>query len=417
MVALLAWAGPLAQVLRARRVPAGARRRPRDHRGRDPRHRAAHGAGLRAPLARLAARQPAGRSRGGARDVAGDGGHRGRPGERAGRRADRRGGGPAARLPGVGGPCDRAPPARGHPGSVGGSGRGRRLLRAAAPRRPPACGSARRWRPWPRWRRSSALLLRPSPPGPPAGLAVSFLDVGQGDATLVQHGARTVLVDAGPADGPILARLREAGVGAIDVLVVTHAQADHEGRRPGRARAPPREAAARRRGRLARARPPAAAGAGARSRRAPAGPGRGAGPARRRAGGRGCCGRTASRPPRTPVSTPTSAPWSRWSATAPFDLLLTADAESDVTAPLALRPVDALKVAHHGSADPGLPTLLRRLRPSVAAIEVGRDNPYGHPDPTTLHQLAAVPHVYRTDRDGTIRVTVEGGRLRVRTAR
>ncbi len=42
-----------------------------------------------------------------------------------------------------------------------------------------------------------------------------------------------------------------------------------------------------------------------------------------------------------------------------FDLLLTADAESDVTLPLALRHVDALKVAHHGSADEGLPLLLR----------------------------------------------------------
>ena len=100
-----------------------------------------------------------------------------------------------------------------------------------------------------------------------------------------------------------------------------------------------------------------------------------------------------------------------------FDLLLTADAESDVTAPLELAPVEALKVAHHGSADPGLGPLLRRLRPAVAAIEVGRHNSYGHPDPSTLRQLKSVPHVYRTDRDGTIVLTVEGGRLRVRTER
>ena len=53
-------------------------------------------------------------------------------------------------------------------------------------------------------------------------------------------------------------------------------------------------------------------------------------------------------------------------------MLLTADAESNVTTPLKLEPVDVLKVAHHGSADPGLPALLTRLRPRIAAIEVGR---------------------------------------------
>jgi competence protein ComEC len=93
-------------------------------------------------------------------------------------------------------------------------------------------------------------------------------------------------------------------------------------------------------------------------------------------------------------------------------LLLSADAESDITAPLALEPVDVLKVAHHGSADPGLPALLKRLRPRVAAIEVGRGNRYGHPTAATLAALKqAVPTVLRTDRDGTIRLHALGGRL------
>jgi competence protein ComEC len=75
-------------------------------------------------------------------------------------------------------------------------------------------------------------------------------------------------------------------------------------------------------------------------------------------------------------------------------------------------------VPHHGSADPGLPQLLDRLRPRVAAIEVGRGNDYGHPRPSTLNALrAAVPHVYRTDRDGTVELTVSGGRVDVRTHR
>ena len=96
-----------------------------------------------------------------------------------------------------------------------------------------------------------------------------------------------------------------------------------------------------------------------------------------------------------------------------FDLLLPADAESDVTAALELPDVEALKVAHHGSADEGLPALLERTRPSFAAIEVGRGNTYGHPAPSTLAALRAVDHVYRTDRDGTVRLRVRGGAVTV----
>jgi competence protein ComEC len=60
-------------------------------------------------------------------------------------------------------------------------------------------------------------------------LVVSFLDVGQGDATLLQHGGASVLVDTGPPGGPILRRLAESGVQRLDALVITHAEADHEG--------------------------------------------------------------------------------------------------------------------------------------------------------------------------------------------
>ncbi len=82
--------------------------------------------------------------------------------------------------------------------------------------------------------------------------------------------------------------------------------------------------------------------------------------------------------------------------------------------------MEALKVAHHGSDDPGLPDQLRRLRPQVAAIEVGADNTYGHPTPATMTALrAAVPHVFRTDRDGTVRLHADasGDGLRVERLR
>jgi competence protein ComEC len=101
-----------------------------------------------------------------------------------------------------------------------------------------------------------------------------------------------------------------------------------------------------------------------------------------------------------------------------FDLLLSADAESQALLPLQLPEVDAMKLPHHGSSDPGLPEVLKRLRPEVAAIEVGAHNTYGHPAPSTLAALrrTRVP-TYRTDRDGTISLTMDHGHMAVRTDR
>jgi competence protein ComEC len=98
-----------------------------------------------------------------------------------------------------------------------------------------------------------------------------------------------------------------------------------------------------------------------------------------------------------------------------FDLLLSADAESEALLPLDLPDVEAMKVPHHGSSDPGLPEVLERLKPQVAAIEVG-PNTYGHPAPSTLAALErAGARVYRTDRDGTVTLTVTAEGMRVGT--
>jgi competence protein ComEC len=126
--------------------------------------------------------------------------------------------------------------------------------------------------------------------------------------------------------------------------------------------------------------------------------------------------------PRAPGTPPPANPNERATVAivseAGFDLFLSADAESEVLLPLHLPRVDAMKVPHHGSADPGLPQLLARLRPKVAAIETGRGNRYGHPTPPTLDALRhRVPRVYRSDRDGTTELTVADGRIAIRTHR
>ncbi len=88
-----------------------------------------------------------------------------------------------------------------------------------------------------------------------------------------------------------------------------------------------------------------------------------------------------------------------------LQLFLPADAESDVTTGLSLPRVDVLKVAHHGSADEGLPGLLERLHPSASVIEVGAGNRYGHPAPEALRALAVGGgRIFRTDRDGDVQL-------------
>ena len=246
----------------------------------------------------------------------------------------------------------------------------------------------------------------------PGELVVSFLDVGQGDATLLQRDGATMLVDTGPADGPILERLSEARVTRLDALVLTHAQDDHEG------------AALK----VMRAYPPRLLVNGGAGWRSPVQQGLAAAIARgvtRRhdpaAGDELAVGAMRMRvhwPPPPTVGFAADGDPNGWALVATvsvgeFDLLLPADAESEVTDGLDLGAAEALKVAHHGSADEGLPELLADVRPAVAAIEVGRRNRYGHPTPSTLQALRAVPRVMRTDRDGTIRLRVRGSQLRV----
>jgi competence protein ComEC len=77
--------------------------------------------------------------------------------------------------------------------------------------------------------------------------------------------------------------------------------------------------------------------------------------------------------------------------------------------------VDVLKVPHHGSRYQD-PELLTSLGARLAVISVGADNDYGHPASSTLGLLRqAGMRVQRTDLDGDVAVTVEHGRLGVRT--
>ena len=64
---------------------------------------------------------------------------------------------------------------------------------------------------------------------PPAGLRVTFLDVGQGDAVLLETPSGRVLVDQGPPEADVAGQLAGMGVRSLSALVLTHPQRDHVG--------------------------------------------------------------------------------------------------------------------------------------------------------------------------------------------
>ncbi|WP_205697738.1 ComEC/Rec2 family competence protein [Conexibacter sp. SYSU D00693] len=262
------------------------------------------------------------------------------------------------------------------------------------------------------------VLRPPARAAPPADgvLRLTFLDVGQGDATLVQAGDAAVLVDAGPAGAPIVAALRRAGVERLDALVVSHDAADHLGGAPAVLHAFP--TALLLDGRDADRSPAAAAldgplaARGTRVLGAHAGQVLRAGPLRLRVLWPPPAPHTATDP--VAADDPNDRAVVLEVAAGTTTALLPADAESDQLLAAPLEDVDVLKVSHHGSADTGLAAVLHRTTPEVAVVSAGRPNPYGHPAPSTLATLAqAVSRTARTDDDGTIVVEGRRGGLHV----
>jgi competence protein ComEC len=91
-----------------------------------------------------------------------------------------------------------------------------------------------------------------------------------------------------------------------------------------------------------------------------------------------------------------------------------AKGESEMLSELAdraseLLDVDILKVAHHGSKTSSSEAFLSLVTPDVAVISVGESNHYGLPDEEILNALAAVgAEVYRTDHHGTVVIWTDG---------
>ena len=291
--------------------------------------------------------------------------------------------------------------------------RARRRLATPARRGPVAlagCGAALLAAVW-------IVALRPAPVAwsAPAAFRVTFLDVGQGDSTLLETPTARVLVDEGPSEADVAGQLARMGIRSLSAIVLTHPQRDHVGG----------AAAVLRRIHVGEVLDPGLAATGPDSEEALA-------VARQRhvrvlvvrEGTSFRAGRLRIRvlwPENagTPSEDPNQNAVVLIASYGATDVYLSADAESDVTARLPLPDVEIMKVAHHGSEDPGLADELETLRPEVAVISCGRHNDYGHPRPETLAALAGYPGlaVYRTDQDGRVVIESDGRELAVRTQR
>lgn len=255
----------------------------------------------------------------------------------------------------------------------------------------------------------------------PDDFTISILDVGQGDAALVQtKQGKNILIDTGEGGERITRKLRDHGVGSIDVLVLTHPHADHIGGAQSVFEeftvhevldTPQLHSSSIYRRLLTTIE---AEGSGYRTVKA---------------------GKSFNiddetklyilGPPKIPI-TDSGSDANNNSLVAliqhrDFRFLLPGDiqeeAETRLLASKSDLKADVLKVPHHGSRYGCSEGFLGAVSPSYAVISVGKENDFGHPAPETLTRLkAASCRIYQTNIDGDISFGVnEEDELKVST--
>ncbi len=235
----------------------------------------------------------------------------------------------------------------------------------------------------------------------PPDWQVAACDVGQGDALLIRAAGEVGMIDVGREPDAAAACLARLGVQRVDLLVLTHYDADHSGGlagvvdRVGRALvgAPDREADERVLARLTD---------------------RGVPVEQARRGQRGALGALNWEvlwPPGPPGPVPTGNDGSvvirsgGAGLTSVFLGDLGEEAQDELLGRGDLGPVDVVKVAHHGSADQSA-ALYDTLAARIGLVSVGKDNGYGHPTRRALDILTGAGTVAaRTDLQGLLLVS------------
>ena len=261
---------------------------------------------------------------------------------------------------------------------------------------------------------------------PTGHLRVVFLDVGQGDSTLVRFpDGRAMLVDAGGLPGTsfdigdrVLApAVRAMGVRSIDTVVLTHGDPDHIGGAPAILRGfPPHQVwegvpvpphlALRELASAARL-------SGSVWRSVQSGD-------REDSGGVEL--RVLHPPPpewerqrvRNEDSVVLELRFGSVSIVLPGDI--GREAEQLLTVRLATAPITIVKAPHHGSATSSTEPFIAATHPSAVIFSAGRNNRFGHPAPVVVERYrSAKAVVFRTDEDGAIVLDTDGKMVRITT--
>lgn len=242
-------------------------------------------------------------------------------------------------------------------------------------------------------------------------LTVHYIDVGQGDATLVElPGGKTLLIDAGDngKEQQLLSYLDSAGVERIDYLVGTHPHADHIGGMLEVVKTYPI-------GEIFMPKVSHTANTYIDLLSAIQEKGLGITTARQ---GKVLFSENGAKAEFLAPCSDSYSDLNNYSAVLRLTykdtaFLFTGDAEvlsekeilqsgKDVSA-------DVLKVGHHGSSGSNSSAFLDAVSPSFAIISCGAGNSYGHPHTETLEKLEnANVQVFRTDEMGTILVETDG---------
>lgn len=252
-----------------------------------------------------------------------------------------------------------------------------------------------------------------APPASTGGLTVKVLDVGQGDAILVRHDGKVILIDTGDIEERprLLHLLREEKIDRIDVLLITHPHADHLGGFEVLAK-------------------------------------------NYSIGQIYDCGKktttkvyrdykktvNAKNIPFTIVKQGDVLEWGdslRFEVYGPskmlgeednlnnasiagrlvygdFSMMLTGDGEAAAERVIVTKyktklKSTILKAPHHGSKTSSSESFLQAVRPEAVLISVGANNEYGHPHKKICNRYKKLGYdIYRTDTDGTITVTTDG---------
>ena len=241
------------------------------------------------------------------------------------------------------------------------------------------------------------------------GLAVHFIDVGQGDSILAESDGHYMLIDAGENDqaGTVISYLKAQGVTKLDYVIGTHPHSDHIGGLDkvidtfpvDKVILPPVEhttktfedvldSIASRGLKITKPTPGHSYDLG-----------------------------DASFTILSPVKD-YGSDLNNWSVGVRLtygdnSFVMCGDAENqaeeDIIKNGAVLKADVLKAGHHGSSTSTSDAFLKKVSPSWVVIQCGKGNSYGHPHKETMEKLKkAGCQVLRTDEEGTITAFSDG---------